>query len=59
MYTLDAAYSAGEEDLKGSIEEGKLADFTVVSRDPAEAAPSKLAQLAVEMVFVGGKLLKA
>lgn len=32
-YTLDAAYGAFEEKIKGSIEAGKLADFTVFSQD--------------------------
>ena len=34
MYTFDAAYCSGEEEMKGSIEEGKLADLTVLSQDP-------------------------
>ena len=38
MYTLDAAYCSGEENVKGSIEEGKLADLTVLAADPADVA---------------------
>ena len=34
MYTIDAAYCSGEEKLKGTIEEGKVADLTVLSDDP-------------------------
>ena len=32
-YTLNAAYAAFEEDVKGSLQVGKLADITVLSKD--------------------------
>ncbi len=57
MYTLDAAYASGEEALKGSIEEGKLADLTILSSDPAEVKPSEIKNIQVDMVIVGGKIL--
>ena len=55
MYTLDAAYCSGEENIKGSIEEGKLADLTVLSADPNEVVLEKIKDIRVEMVFVNGK----
>ena len=59
MYTLDAAYSSGEENVKGSIEEGKLADLTVLSADPLAVAPEKIKDINVDMVLVNGKVLTA
>ncbi len=56
MYTLDAAYSSGEENIKGSIEEGKLADLTILSADPSKVAPEKIKDIKVERIFVDGKL---
>lgn len=55
-YTLNAAYAAFEEDVKGSLAPGKLADITVLSRDiltiPAEEIPG------TEVIYtiVGGKV---
>jgi predicted amidohydrolase YtcJ len=57
MYTLDAAYSSGEEAVKGSIEEGKLADLTVLSGDPMTVEPGKIKDITVEFVIIDGKIL--
>ena len=57
MYTLDAAYSSGEENVKGSLEEGKLADLTVLSNDPMAIEPEKIKDIKVEFVIIDGKIL--
>lgn len=41
-YTLDAAYANGYDDVSGSIEAGKSADFTLLDRDPFEVVPGDL-----------------
>lgn len=56
-YTLDAAYGAFEETLKGSIAPGKLADFTVFSKDIMTIPDSELLSTDVAMTIVGGKIL--
>ncbi len=58
MYTLDAAYCSSEENVKGSIEEGKLADLTVLASDPMAVEEGKIKDIAVTMVIVDGKILK-
>jgi len=45
--TLWPAWQHFEEDQKGSIEVGKLADFAVLSKDPTAVDPEKLDQLRV------------
>jgi hypothetical protein len=56
-YTLDAAYAAFEENLKGSIEVGKLADFTVFSQDIMQVPEDELLKTSVEMTIVDGKIV--
>jgi len=58
MYTLDAAYVSGEEGLKGSIEEGKLADLTVLASAPEKVQSNRIKDIGVEMVIVDGKVLR-
>jgi predicted amidohydrolase YtcJ len=57
MYTLDAAYSSDEEKVKGSIEEGKLADLTVLNADPVSVEHGKIKDIKVELVIINGKIL--
>ena len=56
-YTLDAAYAAFEEKIKGSIEPGKLADFTIFSQDLMTVPEGDLLKTEVVMTVVGGKVL--
>jgi predicted amidohydrolase YtcJ len=55
-YTLDAAFGAFEEDIKGSIEVGKLADFTVFSQDIMEIPEQEILETEVVYTIVGGKV---
>lgn len=56
-YTIDAAYGAFQEENKGSIEPGKLADFTVFSQDIMTVPELDILDTEVEMTIVGGKIL--
>ncbi len=57
MYTVNAAYVGFDEGRKGTIEKGKLADFTVLPADPYEVGVEALRDMAVEMTIVGGKVV--
>ena len=53
--TLHGAYASYEENIKGSIEAGKLADLVVLGRDPLREDPSKLIAIPVEKTMAGGR----
>lgn len=55
-YTIDAAYGAFEEKIKGSIKTGKLADFTVWSDDIMKIEEAKILETKALMTFVNGKM---
>ncbi len=56
-YTIEAAYAEFEEASKGSIEAGKLADFTVISENITRLEPKQILAIRVLKTFVGGKLV--
>jgi predicted amidohydrolase YtcJ len=56
-YTIDGAYSAWEEETKGSIEPGKIADLIVVDRDPMTIPHEELKDVKTVMTVVDGKIL--
>ncbi len=55
-YTIDAAYSAFEEDQKGSLEVGKFADVTVLSRDIMTVPEEQIRDTEVVYTIVGGRV---
>ncbi|MEJ2271970.1 MAG: amidohydrolase family protein [Candidatus Bathyarchaeota archaeon] len=57
MYTINAVYSSFEEEIKGSIENGKLADLTVLSDNPKTVPVNEIENISVEMTIVGGKIV--
>jgi predicted amidohydrolase YtcJ len=58
--TLGAAYLLGQDDKKGSIQAGKLADFTILDRNPLEVtSPDELKDIKVLGTVMGGKPLQA
>jgi predicted amidohydrolase YtcJ len=52
--TVHGAYASFEEKTKGSITPGKLADVTVLGRDPMKEPPESLVTIPVERTMVGG-----
>ncbi len=58
-YTLDAAYGAFEEDIKGSITKGKLADFTIYSQDLMTVAEQDFLNTEIAMTIFNGNVVYA
>jgi hypothetical protein len=57
MFTVNGAKIGFEEDIKGSIEVDKLADFVVLSDDPFLVPKEKIGNIKVEMTIVAGKVV--
>lgn len=55
-YTVSAAYAAFEEDVKGSLTPGKLADVVVLTQDFLTVPDDKLPETRVAITIVGGKV---
>ena len=57
VYTWNGAYITFEEDIKGSIEPGKLADMVVLGRDILTCDPSEIANIKVLTTVIAGKVV--
>jgi len=55
-YTIDGAHSAWEDEFKGSIEPGKLADLVVLDRDPLTIPADDLKNVNAVITIVNGRI---
>ena len=53
--TINGAYASYEENLKGSITQGKLADYVVLAKDPHDTEPDSIKKIGINRTVVGGK----
>jgi predicted amidohydrolase YtcJ len=53
-FTWGSAFAERMESVKGTVSEGKVADFVVLSGDPREAESNRIADIRVESTYVGG-----
>jgi predicted amidohydrolase YtcJ len=56
IYTRASAYASFEENIKGSITPGKLADLVILGEDPRKVDPGEIKDIPVEMTIVGGEI---
>jgi hypothetical protein len=53
--THNGAYAAFEEDVKGTITAGKLADFVMLAEDPHDVDPDRIKEIQIVQTVVGGR----
>jgi predicted amidohydrolase YtcJ len=56
-YTTSAAWAAFEENEKGALAPGKLADFVILAADPLSVPPEEIGKIAVDATIVGGTIV--
>ena len=57
IYTINNAFASFEEDIKGSIEPGKLADMAVLSEDILTCPDSRIKDIVSELTITGGRIV--
>jgi len=53
--TMNGAYASFEEDVKGSITAGKLADFVILGQDPHDVDPDGIKEVPIVRTVLGGR----
>jgi hypothetical protein len=58
-YTSGSAYASFEENIKGTLEPNKLADFVLIDRDLTRIPPEQIRDARIMMTIVGGRVVYA
>jgi len=56
-HTVTSAYALFQEEIKGSLEPGKMADLSVWTEDPYTLAWQQLHNTTIDLTMVGGKVV--
>ena len=57
MFTYNGAYASFEEDIKGTIEAGKLADLVILSQSLLDTPADKIKDINVDMTIIDGEIV--
>ena len=57
LFTIDGAYTAKEEKIRGSLRAGKAGDITVLNQNPLAVAPETIKEIDVAMTIFKGKIV--
>ena len=55
--TMNGAYASFEEDIKGSLTPGKLADVVILEQDPHDVDPDTIKDIKITRTILDGKTL--
>ncbi len=58
MFTYEVARMSFDEQERGTLGQGKIADMVVLNKNPLKMKPADLRELAVEQLYLSGKLYK-
>nr|WP_162173639.1 amidohydrolase family protein [Kordiimonas gwangyangensis] len=53
--TIEGAYLMGQEDMRGSLEVGKQADFIILDADPYKVEPADISEISVTATYIDGE----
>jgi hypothetical protein len=53
--TVHGAYASFEEDIKGNLIAGKLADFVILEKDPHDVDPDSIVDIGIVRTVLGGR----
>jgi len=57
MFGYEAAYASFDENEKGTLEVGRLADLVVLGQDICEVDPHSIKDIPIAMTVVGGEIV--